>query len=69
MAYYITASNDDFMKMLWTFKADVLASNKTLSDSRWLLFKSLQDKINKIVVQTKELNAENTLLKGEIDAL
>lgn len=64
-----TTSNDDLMEMLLSFKAEVLASNKALSDSQSSQFKSLKDEIKKVAVQAKELKAENAILKGEIDAL
>lgn len=64
-----TTSNDDLLQIILSFKAEVLASNKALSDSQSLQFNKLTAEILKVSEQVSAFKAENITLKRDIDSL
>lgn len=64
-----TTSNENLMQIILFFKAEVLTSNKALSDSQSLQFNKLRVEILKVFEQASELKAENMILERDIGSL
>jgi len=62
-------SNADLMAVLTTFKSDVLASNKSLSDLHATQYKDLKSDLADVSSQMTEMRKENARLQNEIDFL
>jgi len=62
-------SNEDLMNVLVSFKNEILASNKNLSDSQATQFKELKNNLKQVSSQITELKAENSRLHDDLETL
>lgn len=58
----ISTTNDELMSVLMLFKKEILASNKTLSDSQNTQFSDLKKNFKHVSDQIAELKAENSVI-------
>jgi hypothetical protein len=64
-----SVSNDDLMTALKSFKAEMMASSKAISDLQVTQYEDLKTGLSNLCAQMAEIKAENTMLRSEIDVL